>query len=83
MKLMALTIAGVVAASAMTPAPADAQRWRDGRGWHSGRYWHGGRYYYPPRRAYRARYRRAYRGRTVCRWQRGYYGARRVCYRVR
>lgn len=42
MKLMALSLAGVVAASALTPTTADAQRWRDNRGWHEGRYYHGG-----------------------------------------
>ena len=45
MKLMMLSLAGVMTASAMTPVAADAQRWRDERGWHSGRYYHGGRYY--------------------------------------
>ena len=86
MKLMALTIAGVVAASALTPVPAEAQRWRDGRGWHDGRYQHHGRWYNPPRGYYRGGYwngRRWNRVRTVCRWERGRYGRVEVCRRVR
>jgi hypothetical protein len=87
MKLMMLSLAGVVAASALTAVPADAQRWRDGRGWHNGpRYWHGGRHYYAPRGYYRGRYWNGRRwgrpgGRTVCRY--GRYGQVRRCYRVR
>jgi hypothetical protein len=88
MKLMMLSLAGVVTASAMTPVAADAQRWRDDRGWHSGRYYHGGRYYAPPRR-FRERgygYDRRWRGprfRTVCRYRPARYGSVRRCYRVR
>jgi hypothetical protein len=88
MKLMMLSLAGVVTASAMTPVAADAQRWRDDRGWHSGRYYHGGRYYAPPRR-FRGRgygYDRRWRGprfRTVCRYRPTPYGSVRRCYRVR
>jgi len=52
MKLMLMSLVGVLTASAMTPVAADAQRWRDDRGWHSGRYQHGGRWYGPPRRYY-------------------------------
>lgn len=89
MKLMALTIAGVLAASAVTPAPADAQRWRDDRGWHDGRYRQHGRWYNPPRGYYRGGYwngRRWHRGprfRTVCRWRPSPYGRVEVCRRAR
>lgn len=88
MKLMMLSLAGVVSASAMTPVAADAQRWRDHRGRHSGRYYHGGRWYAPPRR-FRGRgygYNRRWRGprfRTVCRYRPARYGSVRRCYRVR
>ena len=89
MKLMALTLAAVVRASAMTPAPAEAQRWHDRRGWHEGRYYHGGRWHNPPRGYYRngywngRRWQRGPRFRTVCRWRPGPYGRVEVCRRVR
>ena len=102
MKLMALTIAGVMAASAVTPTAALAHpghgrghgwhddRWdRGDRGWDR-RHWNRDRRHWDNRRWDRGgRYwndRRGYRGarfRTVCRWQDGPYGDRRVCYRVR
>lgn len=92
MKLMLLSLAGVIAASAVTPVPANAQRWRDGSGWHhDDRYWHGGRNYWRPRGYHGERHRRGRGwgwpqwggGRTVCRWRHGRYGAVRRCYRVR
>ncbi|WP_375248486.1 hypothetical protein [Sphingomonas sp.] len=89
MKLMALSIAGVLAASTFAAAPASAQRWHDGRGWHEGRYQYGGRWYAPPRGYYRGgywdgrRYLRGPRYRTVCRWRPGPYGRVEVCRRVR
>lgn len=91
MKLMALTIAGVVAASALAPVPASAQRWHDDRGWHEGRPGPDGRWHRPPpprgydRDHYRdgRRWHRGPRFRTVCRWQGGHYGRQKVCWRVR
>lgn len=87
MKLMMLRLAGVVAASALAPVQADAQRWHGGRSWHGG-FHDGGRYHYAPRRHYGGGYHRGWRrggwgGRTVCRWRHGRYGAVRRCYRVR
>jgi hypothetical protein len=89
MKLMALSIAGVLAASAMTPLPASAQRWHDDRGWHEGRYRHHGRWHYAPRGYYRQGYwngrgwNRGPRHRVVCRWHRGPWGREQVCRRRR
>jgi hypothetical protein len=44
MKLIAFTAAGLLAASALTPVPAEAQRrgWHDDRGWNGDRGWRGG-----------------------------------------
>ena len=86
MKLIALAAAGLVAATALTPVPAAAQRYgygydrgyhdgygrdyRRNRHWREGRRWRGGRGW------------RGDRGYTRCRWVRGYYGRQRQCYRV-
>ena len=88
MRVMFLGLIAAVSASAMTPVPAEAQRWRDHRGWHDGRYWHEGRYHYAPRgygrgRGWEGRRWRGRGSRTVCRWRNSRYGERRVCYRVR
>lgn len=60
MKLFAFTAAGLLAASALTPAPAEAQRrgWHDDRGWNGDRGWRGDR--------------RGWRGRDDRGWRRGW-----------
>ncbi|QNE30954.1 hypothetical protein F1C10_02595 [Sphingomonas sp. NBWT7] len=90
MKLIALTAAGLLAASALTPVPADAQRrgwhddrdWRGDRGWRGDRrHWRGDRRHWRGSRGHRYRYRP--RQRVVCRVVRGYYGPVRRCFTVR
>ena len=87
MKVIAFVTAGLVAAAAaLTPVPAEAQRY--GHGYGNDRGYHDGY-----RRDYRRdrRWRdhrgwrgdRGYRGRTRCVLVRGYYGPQRQCYRVR
>ncbi len=92
MKIMALTAAGLIAVSALTPVSAEAQRrgWHDNRGWHGDRGWRGGW-----NRGWRGdgRWNRGWRGnrwgyayrprqRVVCNTVRGYYGPVRRCYNV-
>ncbi|HWK37101.1 hypothetical protein [Sphingomonas sp.] len=80
MKLIALTVAGLLAAVTVAPVPADAQTrsgWsRHHDGWNKGRRWDRGHRYRPNRRWSRGR---AY---TRCRWVRGQHGRYRRCYRV-
>ena len=71
MKLMALTLAGVVAGGARPPGPAAAAPRDDGRRWHDNGYHHPQRWRHGPR------------WRQVCRWHHGHYGKVRRCYRVR
>lgn len=91
MKLLAFTAAGVLAASALTPVSADAQR----RGWHDNRGWHGDRGGWRGDRNWRGRDNRRWRGhgrrhgyryrprqRVQCRIVRGYYGPVRRCFNV-
>jgi hypothetical protein len=92
MKFIAFAAAGLIAATAVTPTPAEAQRrgygydrghngWNDNRGWRDDRRgWRG------DRRGWRGNDRgwRGNRGRgnVRCTWVRGYYGPQRQCYRV-
>jgi len=88
MKLIALLGAGALAATMVSAAPADAQRY--GYRHDHGSYGHrdGFRGDYRPgyHRGYGPRYgygHRGYgRGRVVCRVHRGYYGPVRRCFRV-
>ncbi|ONF97774.1 hypothetical protein [Sphingomonas jeddahensis] len=98
MKLIAFTAAGLLAASALTPAPAEAQRrgWHDDRGWNGDRGWRGERRWRgrDDRRWDRGRgrhwrgdgrrygYRYRPRQRVVCNIVRGYYGPVRRCFNV-
>lgn len=96
MKLLAFTAAGVLAASALTPVSADAQRrgWHDDRGWHGDRGWRGrddrrwrggwnrGRHGYWNGHGRRYGYRYRPRQRVVCNVVRGYYGPVRRCFNV-
>ena len=97
MKLMTLSIAGLVAATTLVPSVASAHprdRWDDRRGWndHRGRDdhrgwndrrgWRGDRGWRDNRYAWNG-YRGGPRARTVCQWVDGYYGPQRRCFRVR
>lgn len=92
MRIVAFATAGLVAAAAaLTPVPAEAQRYGHGsrygydRGYHDGyrrdyrrdRRWRGHRGW-RDNRGWRGRGR----GYTRCTWVRGYYGPQRQCYRV-
>ncbi|KQN25941.1 hypothetical protein ASE86_07100 [Sphingomonas sp. Leaf33] len=95
MKMIALAAAGLIAATAVTPTPAEAQRhgWNDGRGWNRGhdRHWRddrrgwrgdrrGGRGW--NRGSWNGGWDRGYRGNRVrCVWVRGWNGPERRCYR--
>jgi len=89
MKIFAWAAAGLIAASALAPVPAEAQRygyndrghrggWNDGhrrdRHYRGHRGWRGDRGY---------RGGRSWRGRdrVRCVWVRGYYGPQRQCFR--
>ncbi|MHA6722894.1 hypothetical protein [Sphingomonas sp. RS2018] len=94
MKLIAFVAAGLVAAAGLTPATADAQY--RGDGWRGGydRGWNDGPRYRDDRRFDNRRGwndRRGWRGnrgwhggrsRVVCRWDRGYYGPVKRCFRI-
>ena len=86
MKLITMTAAGLLAASALAPVPAEAQSrgwtgydrsWQDGRGYHRD-----DRRYRNNRRWNNNRRYRAPRARSVCRWERSYYGRVQRCFRV-
>lgn len=98
MKLMALSIAGVVAASALTPVAAQAHPrdhgwnrggpgWDRGPGWNRGPGWDRGRHWGRGARWDRgprwARGRQWGSVRTICRWQDSYYGPVRRCFQTR
>jgi len=84
MKLIALLGAGALAATMVSAAPADAQRYGYRHGHES--YGHRESFRGHHRPAYRGGYgyrHRGYRrGRVVCRVRRGYYGPVRRCFRV-
>jgi hypothetical protein len=85
MKLIALAAAGLLAAAALTPVPADAQPrsgWsrhdnRGHNGWDRGRGWERGHHY-----GNRDRWRHRGRSYVKCRWVRTYYGRERRCFRM-
>ena len=91
MKIIALTAAGLIAASAITPTPAEAQRYgngyRHGRGWNGdpGRGWNRGWDRNRGRRQWNGGWRGGPRGyygrpRVTCRWVRGFYGPEQRCF---
>jgi hypothetical protein len=84
MKFIAFAAAGLMAAAALTPVPADAQRRGHGydRGHHGG--WNNGGQWRGNHGGYGHRGSRGWRGRgyTRCHYVRGYYGRQRQCYRV-
>ena len=88
MKFIAFAAAGLIAATALTPVPAEAQRRgygydRGHHGWNGGRHWQGNRGH-----GWRGgngwRGSRGWRGRSSvrCHYVRGYYGRQSQCYRV-
>ena len=96
MRMIAFAAAGLIAATALTPTPAQAQRgygWNDGRGYDRGwdrgrghdrrnwnRGWRGDRGW--NRGGWNRGYDRGWRGNRVrCVWVDGWYGPERRCYR--
>lgn len=93
MRMIALTVAGLLAAGALAPAPAEAQRhgWNGDRGWRGGwdRGWRGHDRRWNHRgwnRDWRGGYRPGWgyrpRPRLVCQMVPGYWGPVRRCFRV-